>query len=115
MTKFTTTVGIFFVLALAIFSQLVDAEEDLISTGEFNASSELMRVLPTSDPGERQILSIMSSTYDADNSLIISIYTLHWTGEIYADDISQSHPIQVSYDEVPYSVMRDFIASTHLS
>ena len=111
MTKFTTTVGIFFVLALAIFSQLVDAEEDLISTGEFNASSELMRVLPTSDPGERQILSIMSSTYDADNSLIISIYTLHWTGEIYVDDISQSHPIQVSYDEVPYSVMRDFIAS----
>jgi hypothetical protein len=111
MTKFTTTVGIFFVLALVIFSQLVDAEEDLISTGEFNASSELMRVLPTSDPGEPQTLSSMSSTYDADNSLIVSIYTLHWTGEIYLDDISRSNPIQVSCDEVPYRVMSDLIAS----
>lgn len=111
MTKFTTTVGIFFVLALAIFSQLVDAEEDLISTGEFNASSELMRVLPTSDPGEPQTLSSMSSAYDADNSLIVFIYTLHWTGEIYRDDIDQSNPIQVSYDEVPYSVMRDLITN----
>ena len=111
MTKFTTTVGIFFVLALAIFSQLVDAEEDLISTGEFNASSELMRVLPTSDPGEPQTRSIMSSTYDADNSLVVSIYTLHWTGEIYLDDISRSNPIQVSCDEVPYRVMSDLIAS----
>jgi hypothetical protein len=111
MTKFTTTVGIYFVLALAIFSQLVDAEEDLISTGEFNASSELMRVLPTSDPGEPQSLSSMSSTYDADNSLIVSIYTLHWTGEIYLDDISRSNPIQVSCDEVPYRVMSDLIAS----
>jgi len=111
MTKFTTTVGIFFVLALVIFSQLVDAEEDLISTGEFNASSELMRVLPTSDPGEPQTRSIMSSTYDADNSLVVSIYTLHWTGEIYLDDISRSNPIQVSCDEVPYRVMSDLIAS----
>ena len=111
MTKFTTTVGIFFVLALVIFSQLVDAEDDLISTGEFNASIELMRVLPTSDPGEPQTRSIMSSTYDADNSLVVSIYTLHWTGEIYLDDISRSNPIQVSCDEVPYRVMSDLIAS----
>ena len=59
MTKFTTVTGIFFILTLVIFSQLVDAEEDIISTGEYNASSELMGVLPTSDPREPQTLSSM--------------------------------------------------------
>ena len=111
MAKFTTVAGIFFILALVIFSQLVDAKEDIISTGDYNVSNELLRALPTSDPGDPQSLSSMSSARDDANSLSIHIYKLYWSGELYRNDVTNNNPIQVSWDTVPDSVMRDLITN----